>query len=180
MHKMRVAGVLLLAMAACGDPDTDDRRGYTKAPLENPGLLIGAEDATVMAAMNEPVLPRPPHEIEIPGAEDGAAGGEEQEVTLAPGVTQARFDQGRQLFTGQGGCQACHGPNGTGTQLAPDLTDAEWLNVPGPDLAALAGVIRAGVPQPREYPAPMPAMGGASLNDEQIQALAGYVASIAQ
>jgi mono/diheme cytochrome c family protein len=64
--------------------------------------------------------------------------------------------------------------------LGPDLTDGEWLHVSGPDLGELADVIRNGVPQPQEYPGPMPPMGGASLNAEQIEALAAYVASISQ
>lgn len=109
-----------------------------------------------------------------------AAEGQQQQVTLAAGVTQEQFDQGRQLFTGQGGCQACHGPNAQGTQLAPDLTDSEWINISGPQVQEIVDLIRTGVPQPKEHPAPMPPMGGANLTDEQVQALAGYVASIGQ
>ncbi|HUG41792.1 MAG TPA: c-type cytochrome [Longimicrobiales bacterium] len=179
MKRTLAVGALLVALAACGDPATNDRRGYTKAPLENPGLLIGGEDATEMARLNRPNLPRPPREIELPTAGGGEADEEARPASLAPGVTQAQFDQGRQLFSGQGGCQACHGPGGGGTQLGPDLTDGAWLNVAGPDLQELARVIQTGVPQPMEYPAPMPPMGGADLNPEQVQALAAYVASLA-
>ena len=178
MKKTMAAGVLLLALGACSDPETGDTRGYTKAPLEEPGLLVGSENATVMSAMSRPNLPRPPLHIEVDRPAAEGEGEAQQEVTLAAGVTQAQFDQGRQLFTGQGGCQACHGPNATGTQLAPDLTDANWLHVPGPQVEPIAQVIRTGVPVPAEFPAPMPPMGGASLDAEQIQALAGYVASI--
>ncbi|MBW3555119.1 MAG: cytochrome c, partial [Gemmatimonadetes bacterium] len=97
----------------------------------------------------------------------------------AQGVTQEQFDQGRQLFTGQGGCQACHGPQAKGTQLAPDLTDDEWLNIPDPSLETIEQLIRTGVAEPKEHPAPMPPMGGANLSEEQVSALAGYVLSIA-
>lgn len=180
MNKTMAAGALLLALAACADPGTNDRRGYTKAPLENPGLLVKGEDATVMAAMSRPNLPRPPLHIELDRPVAAGEAAAPQEVRLAPGVTRAQFDEGRQVFTGRGGCQACHGPNAGGTQLAPDLTDAEWLNVAGPEIDALAQVIRTGVPQPKQYPAPMPPMGGASLSAEQVQALAAYVASIGQ
>lgn len=179
MKRTFAVGALLLALVGCGDADTDDRRGYTKAPLENPGLLVGSEKSTAMSRMSRPNLPRPPHEIELP-TEAGEEGGEEQQVALAADVTQEQFDQGRELFTGQGGCQACHGPQAGGTQLAPDLTDAEWLHVPGPTVDDLARVIQAGVPQPAQFPAPMPPMGGASLTAEQVQALAAYLASIAQ
>lgn len=179
MKRMMVAGALLLALSACGDPETEDRRGYTKAPLEDPAVLVGGEDASEMASLGRTNRPRPPHSIELPEAQ--AEGGEEgQEVTLAAGVTQEQFDEGRQLFGGQAGCQACHGPSAAGTQLAPDLTDDEWLHVSGPDVAEIARVISTGVPQPAEYPAPMPPMGGASLNEQQVQALAAYVASLSQ
>lgn len=179
MKRAVVAGALLAALTACGDPETSDRRGYTKAPLEQPGILIAGEEPTVMGRMNEPTLPRPPHRIETeePAAEED--GTQEQEVALAPGVTREQFNQGRQLYSGQAGCQACHGPNAQGTQLGPDLTDGEWLNLSDPDVPAIATLITAGVPQPQEYPAPMPPMGGANLTDAQVQALAGYVASIA-
>lgn len=101
-------------------------------------------------------------------------------VALAEGVTQAQFDQGRQLFTGQGGCQACHGPQARGTQLAPNLTDATWLNLSEPvSVESIVTLIKTGVAQPKEHPAPMPPMGGANLSDEQVRALAGYVLSIA-
>jgi mono/diheme cytochrome c family protein len=114
-----------------------------------------------------------------PPATDAAAAGDQQ-VTLAEGVTQEQFDEGRQLFTGQGGCHACHGQQATGTQLAPNLTDGEWLNVSGPVVSEIAQLIQTGVPQPVEHPAPMPPMGGANLTEAQVQALAAYVASIGQ
>lgn len=116
---------------------------------------------------------------EAPAAETGGAAAPQQEVSLAEGVTREQYDQGRQLFTGQGGCHACHGPNATGTQLAPDLTDDEWINIAEPSVEAVVSLIQTGVPQPEQHPAPMPPMGGANLNDDQVRALAGYVLSIA-
>ncbi len=179
--------VLLLAVmagvAACGDPATGDARGYTKAPLEVPGLLIeGEPDAGLGNA-------RVPLQAGLEGADPAmfdrpaqASGGGQQagdeEVALAPGVTRDQFDRGQDLFAGQGGCQACHGQGGSGGMLGPDLTDARWLHVDAPEVSALADLIRSGVPDPVEYPGPMPPMGGASLTDPQIEALAGYVASL--
>lgn len=174
-----LAGLALGALA-CGDPDTRDDRGYTKAPLENPGLLVGGEPSSPMAGLSRPNLPRASVELARERAEESAEETPEEQVALAPGVTREQFDEGRQLFTGAGACQACHGPNGGGSQLGPDLTDDQWLHIAGPDIEELAEVIRTGVPQPQEHPGPMPPMGGASLNDQQVQALAGYVASIAQ
>lgn len=97
---------------------------------------------------------------------------------LPEGVTQEDFEEGRRLFTGQGGCHACHGPNATGTALAPDMTDGEWLNVEAPTMEGIMAVIRSGVAQPVQYPAPMPPMGGARLTDDQIHALAAYILAL--
>lgn len=120
-------------------------------------------------------------ETEAPQQQTGTPQGQQQAALPVPeGATQEQVEQGRQLFTGQGGCQACHNPQATGTQLAPDLTDDEWLNVSGPDMTEIADLIRTGVPQPEEHPAPMPPMGGASLDDQQVEALAAYVAAIGQ
>lgn len=173
-------GVLVVATLACGDPATNDDRGYTKAPLETPGLLVRGEYASGMEELGRPNLPRPDLPRQEAAAEAAAEGGDQDQVTLAPGVTQEEFDQGKEQFSGAGGCHACHGPNGEGSQLGPDLTDDQWLHLPGPDVDALIDVIRTGVAQPVEHSAPMPAMGGASLNEEQLRAIAAYVASIGQ
>ncbi|HSM36905.1 MAG TPA: hypothetical protein VK837_10950 [Longimicrobiales bacterium] len=43
------------ALTACGDaPTNDDRQWYTKAPLEEPGLTITAEEPSEMAELGEP------------------------------------------------------------------------------------------------------------------------------
>lgn len=55
-----VTGALFVAVvgvAACGDPETNDTRGYTKAPLENPSVVITPEPAATFEGMNEPVRP---------------------------------------------------------------------------------------------------------------------------
>lgn len=177
---------LALGALACGDADPDADRGYTKAPLENPGLLVASEDASPMVALGGPDLlgsedPAGADFARPRASAQEAGGGEaEQEVPLAPGVTQEQFDEGRRLFSGQAGCQACHGPNAGGSQLGPDLTDAEWLHISGPKVDELARVITTGVAQPQQYPAPMPAMGGASLSEQQVRSLAGYLASLSQ
>jgi mono/diheme cytochrome c family protein len=91
-----------------------------------------------------------------------------------PDVSPALVDLGRRVFTGSGNCYACHGSDAHGTTLAPNLADTTWLNVDG-SYAAIAALVRAGVPHPKKYPAPMPAMGGAQLSTEQICAVAAYV-----
>jgi cbb3-type cytochrome c oxidase subunit III len=84
---------------------------------------------------------------------------------------------GRAVFTGKGNCQVCHGPDAKGTPLAPDLTDAEWLNIDG-KLESIVKVVKEGVAAPKKHPAPMPPMGGAQLSDTEVQNVAAYVFSL--
>ncbi|MFP4623376.1 MAG: c-type cytochrome [Gemmatimonadota bacterium] len=109
---------------------------------------------------------------------DTAAPEEAAPVDLPEGVTQEQYAEGKQLFTGQGACHACHGPQATGTQLAPDLTDDEWINISGRDYDEIVEVIHTGVAEPVESPGPMPPLGGANLTDEQVEALAAYVVGL--
>jgi mono/diheme cytochrome c family protein len=81
---------------------------------------------------------------------------------------------GKAIFEGKGNCATCHGRDGKGTPLGPDLTDGEWLNASG-SFEDLRTVIRQGVTKPKKFPAPMPAMGGARLSDDEIGAVARYV-----
>ncbi len=97
------------------------------------------------------------------------------------GATPEMVAQGQQIFTGQGNCFTCHGMDGTGSQLAPDLTDDEWLWIDpaqGDLLTQTQTLIETGVAQPKEYPAPMPPMGGAQLSEEQVRAVAAYAVSL--
>lgn len=88
-----------------------------------------------------------------------------------------QVEDGKKIFTGKGLCMACHGADAKGTPLAPDLTDEEWLNVDG-TLQSIVALVRTGVQTPKEHPAPMPPMGGASLKPEEIEAVAAYVWSL--
>ena len=101
-----------------------------------------------------------------------------QDVELPEGVTMEMVTQGNNLFSGQGGCMACHSPDATGTQLAPDLTDDEWINISGRNYEEIIELINTGVPQPVEHPGPMPPKGGANITDAQIEALAAYIVSL--
>jgi cbb3-type cytochrome c oxidase subunit III len=83
--------------------------------------------------------------------------------------------QGQQTFSTV--CSTCHGPDAKGTQLAPNLTDAEWLNIGG-TYEEIQNVVKTGVQTPKQFPAPMPAMGGAQLSDDQVKAVAAYVWSL--
>jgi mono/diheme cytochrome c family protein len=74
-------------------------------------------------------------------------------------------------------CSACHGADAKGTQLAPNLTDAEWINIDG-TYPAMVTLVKTGVPMPKAAPAPMAPMGGAMLTDDQVNAVAAYVWSL--
>ncbi|CAN5616545.1 hypothetical protein BH23GEM6_BH23GEM6_02630 [soil metagenome] len=120
-----------------------------------------------------------------PQATRPAAGAPQQPMAatagpLPAGVTQEMVEQGRQIFHGQGICFTCHGQNGQGTQLGPSLNDGAWIWVTGDGnrFTQIVTVIRTGVQQPREHPAPMPPMGGASLSEDQLQSVSAYVYSL--
>lgn len=87
---------------------------------------------------------------------------------------------GDSIFHGQvagGTCTACHGQDAKGTAVAPDLTDSQWINGDG-SYDFIVHTVHTGVPQPKQHPAPMPPMGGATLTDAQVNAVAAYVYSL--
>ena len=99
--------------------------------------------------------------------------------TLKPpaGATPAMLALGSRVYHGQvggAGCTGCHGSNGDGSPLGPDLTKGKWLWSDG-SYQGIASTIAAGVAQPKQYRAPMPAMGGAQLSSDQLFAVAAYV-----
>lgn len=94
-------------------------------------------------------------------------------ATPAPAAAQ----QGKSVFESKGNCWTCHGRDGRGTPLGPDLTDGEWLHSDGSRDSVLV-VIERGVPKPKRYPAPMPPMGGARLSRAELAAVTEYVASL--
>src|SRR5690606_18612418 len=99
-------------------------------------------------------------------------------VELPPGVTPEMVAQGQQIYSSNGLCFTCHGPDATGIpNLGPSFRDNEWLNIDG-SYDAIVQVIQTGVPQPKEAASPMPPMGGAQLTDEQVRAVAAYVYSL--
>jgi mono/diheme cytochrome c family protein len=179
-----ITGALLVVTAGCGDPKTNDQRGYTKAPLEQPRVLVKGEAASQMSELGDPILPEAPvYEPEAPadtqktavepGAQPDAA------AQLPAGVSAADVQEGEKIFTSSGNCFTCHGPNGTGTALAPALNESQWLNIDG-SFESIQNVVKSGVLKPKQHPAPMPAMGGATLSEAQLKQVAAYVYSISR
>jgi mono/diheme cytochrome c family protein len=131
------------------------------------------------AAGGDTAAPRPPADTApttgaAPSADTaakpaGGGGGDAKLIAL-----------GDSIFHGQAGggtCHVCHGQDAKGSAVGPNLTDGEWLNNDG-TLAGITGTIESGVPKPKTAPAPMPPMGGASLNPDQVKAVATYVHSL--
>ena len=179
MKQVFAVALVAVVTAACGDPETNDDRGYTKAPLEHPTVLIQGEDPSDMTRYGSPnrVVAEV---IELPPEDSAAtsAGPDLASVQLPAGVTQAMVTAGQQVFSSTT-CFTCHGANGTGGILAPPLNDKEWLNIDG-SYDAIVGVVNNGVPQQKQYPAPMPPKGGATLTDEQVRQVAAYVFAISR
>ncbi len=81
-------------------------------------------------------------------------------VAIPPGSTREVVELGDRVYHGQAGgaaCAGCHGANATGSPLGPGLTSGKWLWSDG-NLAGLLKVITDGVPEPKQYRSPMPAM----------------------
>jgi mono/diheme cytochrome c family protein len=93
------------------------------------------------------------------------------------GVTLESISKGRILFNARATCSACHGANGRGGQLAPNLADDVWLNSDG-TYAGIIEVIEAGVLEPKEYPGLMLPRGGLGLSDEEVSSLAAFIWSL--
>ena len=114
----------------------------------------------------------PPAEAPAPAPAEPAGG---MAVQLPEGVTEAMVTEGKTIFEGQGGCAACHGASGEGTALAPNLTDAEWINISAKNYDEIVGIITNGVPEPKQFPSPMLPKGGTQITDDQVRAAAAYV-----
>jgi glucose/arabinose dehydrogenase/mono/diheme cytochrome c family protein len=98
-------------------------------------------------------------------------------LPLAPGATPEMVALGDRVYHGQVGgamCTGCHGANAGGSPLGPDLTKNKWMWSDG-SLTGIAKSITDGVPQPRQFRAPMPPMGGAQLTPDQVTAVSAYL-----
>jgi glucose/arabinose dehydrogenase/mono/diheme cytochrome c family protein len=98
-------------------------------------------------------------------------------LPVPAGATREAVELGDRIFHGEvasGTCAGCHGADGQGTPLGPNLTSGRWLWSKG-SLSDIELTILHGVPQPKEYRSPMPPMGGAQLTHEQVAAVAAYV-----
>jgi len=124
----------------------------------------------------------PPQSVEPPEGihPDAGTTGMPLPLPVPRGSTPAQVALGERIFRGQadgGTCAGCHGSDGKGSPLAPDLTSGKWLWSDG-SLATLTRTIAEGVPAPKQYRSAMPPKGGAQLSDSDVAAVAAYVWSL--
>jgi len=103
-----------------------------------------------------------------------------QEVSLPPGVTVERVQQGMQLYQGKGACPACHGDLGLGTAEGPALVAGRWKLGSGTydwlcDIVRHAGW---GATSPSDEPKAM--RGPTVLDSTEVNKVAAYVWSISR
>jgi len=150
-HLSKSMGLMLTVavLAGCGD-DADEPRTATPPTTGAPGAAAPAPAPAIATA------------------------------DLPPGVTAEMVQQGQQIYAGAGICFTCHGQNAQGSPLGPNLADGEWIWIDTSQdiLPQLVTVIRTGVSAPREYPAPMPAMGGVNLSEDQLMAVSAYLLAL--
>jgi cbb3-type cytochrome c oxidase subunit III len=93
------------------------------------------------------------------------------------GATQSMVDRGKEIFTKQGLCYACHGQEGKGL-VGPNLTDATWIHGKG-TYEEIIGIVTKGITKEEaKGGVPMPAKGGSSISDDDVKAVAAYVYSL--
>lgn len=156
-----------------------------KAEYRPSGLAVGPDGALYIGDDRQGRIWRityhGDHRAPLTGAP--AADMAEQATAPVPAVPAAdpKIALGRRLYAGEiagASCSGCHGADGEGTPVGPNLVDAEWLWSKG-DLAGVRRSIKDGIPKPKRFPAPMPPMGGAELTDAQTDAIAAYLISSA-
>jgi glucose/arabinose dehydrogenase/cytochrome c5 len=111
------------------------------------------------------------------GTHPDAASDTGSALTPPRGSTPAIVALGSRVYHGEvagATCTGCHGDDATGSPLGPDLTKGKWLWSDG-SYQGIAATIAQGVEKPKQYRAPMPAMGGAQLSSDQLFAVAAYV-----
>lgn len=98
-------------------------------------------------------------------------------LTPPEGGTAEQVELGRKVFHGdvaRATCAGCHGTDGIGTLVGPNLTSGKWLWGDG-SLAVLHNTIANGVETPKQHPGAMPPMGGVELSKENLDAVTVYV-----
>jgi mono/diheme cytochrome c family protein len=116
---------LLAVLTGCGGTQSADRPA-------------GSRDSTLAV--------QTPSSNPAPSAQ--AAGGATRGADAS--ITPQMIALGDSIFHGQragGTCQTCHGAGATGTALAPNLADTQWMNGDG-SYQYIVNTVTNGVPKP--------------------------------
>jgi len=101
-------------------------------------------------------------------------------LPMPPGGSRDQLVLGDKIFRGQaagGTCTGCHGADGKGSTVGSNLVSGPRIWSDG-TLASITNVIRTGVEKPKSHTGLMPPMGGATLSDADLTAVASYVWAI--
>ncbi len=154
---------------------TDDAHGRIWRVAYRGTTTAGIEAASAPSFRTDTSAPGaavPPEGIH-PDAGSQAGG----PMPIPPGATAAQVALGDQVFHGQRGgatCVGCHGSDAKGTPLGPDLTSGKYLWGDGSP-QSIAQIITNGVPNPKEYRAAMPPLGGVQLSPDEVSAVSAYL-----
>jgi mono/diheme cytochrome c family protein len=94
-------------------------------------------------------------------------------LPMPKGLTNERAALGNRVFHGKvadGTCGGCHGADGKGSPVAPDLTAGKWLWSDG-SLRRLETMIRNGVPESKAHPGAMPPIAVSSFLQADLDAV---------
>jgi glucose/arabinose dehydrogenase/mono/diheme cytochrome c family protein len=159
---------------------SDDTHGRIYRIVYRGGAIGSANNITPCPSATAPAGEIVGTDANPPEGTHPGAGATASVVAVPQGATAEMVALGGRIYHGQVGgaaCAGCHGDKGQGTSLGPDLTGKQRLWGDG-SYAGIAETITDGVPQPKKYRSPMPAMGGAELTADQVSAVAAYVWSL--
>jgi len=131
-------------------------------------LAPAPEPVVAAASANSPLPPEGMH----PDAGRATAS-----LPLPPGATREQVALGDRIFHGEasdGTCSGCHGSDAGGTSVGPALNSGVWVQSDG-SLPSITHIVTTGVTHPRNYTGVMPPLGGASLSEQDVAAVAAYV-----
>ena len=137
----------------------------------NPDAVVAAAPAPAGVTPATSADARPPEGIHPDAGKDTSV------LSVPKGFTKEQVALGSRVFHGEvadGTCGGCHGADGKGSPVAPDLTTGKWLWSDG-SLQGLETTIKNGVPEPKAHPGAMPPMGGVDLSQPDLNAVSAYV-----
>jgi len=154
---------------------SDDMKGRIYKIVYHGDLSAKIEAASTATSANGGKTGAPPE-----GVHPNAGGTSTASLPTPAGATAEQVALGARIFSGAIGsapCSGCHGTDGSGTPLGPDLTSGKYLWSDG-SVAGITKTITDGVPKPKNHTGVMPPMGGAQLTPDQVKAVAAYVAAL--